>query len=121
VATPAISPAAPDEPATPAAPDEPAAPAAGAAPADASPEPEPALADTGPASADAPNGSDPELYVTTTAVNYRDGPSLDARRLGTFVPGATLAVIGEDDGWSEVRLGDGREVFVASRFLELAP
>jgi hypothetical protein len=112
VATPAIGPAPPDEPAT---------PPAEAARADRSPEPEPALAEAAPAPADAPSGSDPELYVTTTAVNYRAEPSLDARRLGTFVPGATLAVIGENDGWSEVRLGDGREVFVASEFLELAP
>ena len=125
VATPATDPAPADEVATPAigpAPaDEAAPPAAGAAPVDAAPEPEAAVADAAPASSGAPNGSDPELYVTITAVNYRAGPSLDARRLGTFVPGATLAVIGENDGWSEVRLGDGREVFVASEFLELAP
>jgi hypothetical protein len=119
VATPAISPAPPDAEATPAAE---ATPDAGAAPADGAREqPEPALAEAAPAGSAAPNGSDPELYVTTTAVNYRAGPSLDARRLGTFVPGATLAVIGENEGWSEVRLGDGREVFVASEFLELAP
>jgi uncharacterized protein YgiM (DUF1202 family) len=61
------------------------------------------------------------VYVTTAAVNYRTGPSLDARRLGTFVPGARLSVIGENDGWAEVRLRDGREVFVASAFLDPAP
>ena len=62
-----------------------------------------------------------ELYVTTTAVNYRAGPSLDARRLGTFIVGADLEVVSEDDGWAEVRLRDGREVYVATQFLEQAP
>ena len=112
VATPALSPAPPDEA---------AAPPAEAVSGEGSPQSEAALADNAPASSNAPVESNAELYVTTTAVNYRDGPSLDARRLGTFVPGATLAVISQNDGWSEVRLGDGREVFVASEFLELAP
>jgi uncharacterized protein YgiM (DUF1202 family) len=62
-----------------------------------------------------------ELYVTTTAVNYRAGPSLDARRLGTFIVGAELEVVSEDDGWAEVRLRDGRAVYVATQFLEQAP
>jgi hypothetical protein len=85
-------------------------------------EPVPPAAEVKPAAATAPGGTDEaELYVTTAAVNYRTGPSLRARRLGTLVPGARIEVIGEDDGWAEVRLGDGREVFVSSEFLELAP
>jgi Bacterial SH3 domain len=71
------------------------------------------------APADAP-ALESELYVTTTAVNYRAGPSLDARRLGTFVLGAELQVVSEDGGWAEIRLRDGREVYVASQFLEQA-
>jgi hypothetical protein len=82
----------------------------------------PAAAPGPPASADgAPDdGADSDLYVTTSMVNYRAGPSLDARRLGTFIVGAELQVVGEDGGWAEVRLRDGREVYVATQFLEPA-
>ncbi len=62
----------------------------------------------------------PTLFVTTAALNYRDGPSVDARRLGTLVPGARLRVLGEDAGWAEVRLSDGRQAYVATEFLEPA-
>ena len=68
----------------------------------------------------AARGHEPELYVTTSRVNYRAGPSLDAPRLGTFILGAELEVVGEDGGWAEVRLSDGREVYVASEFLKVA-
>ncbi len=72
-----------------------------------------------------PSGRPPELkpaiFVTTTALNYRDAPSVEARRLGTLVPGARLRVVGRDAGWAEVRLGDGRLAYVASDFLEPAP
>ncbi len=64
---------------------------------------------------------EPAIFVTTTALNYRDGPSVDARRLGILVPGVRLRVLGEDAGWAEVRLGDGRQAYVASEFLEPAP
>ncbi len=63
----------------------------------------------------------PTVFVATTALNYRDGPSVDARRLGTLVPGARLRVLGQDAGWTEVRLSDGRQAYVASEFLEPAP
>ncbi len=63
----------------------------------------------------------PVLFVTTTALNYRDGPSVDAHRLGILVPGARLQVLGQDAGWAEVRLGDGQQAYVASEFLEPAP
>jgi Bacterial SH3 domain len=62
----------------------------------------------------------PTLFVTTAALNYREGPSVDARRLGTLVPGTRLQVLGEDAGWAEVRLADGSEAYVASEFLEPA-
>ena len=62
----------------------------------------------------------PTVFVTTAALNYREGPSVDARRLGTLVPGARLQVLGEDAGWAEVRLNDGSEAYVASEFLEPA-
>jgi hypothetical protein len=79
--------------------------------------PAPVAADGDP---DGGGALDGELYLTTTTVNYRAGPSLDARRLGTFILGAELQVVREDGGWAEVRLRDGREVYVATQFLEPA-
>ena len=93
-------------------------PAAG--PTDSTPQLKPADRTADPPAAGA-DGAESDLYVTTTAVNYRAGPSVGARRLGTFISGAKLAVVDEDEGWSEVRLGDGRQVFVATEFLEPAP
>jgi hypothetical protein len=96
------------------------APEPAAGPADSMPQLKPADLTAEPPAAGV-DGGESELYVTTTAVNYRAGPSVDARRLGTFIAGAQLAVVDEDEGWSEVRLGDGRQVFVATEFLEPAP
>jgi hypothetical protein len=61
------------------------------------------------------------LFVATTALNYRTAPSTDAPRLGILAPGDQVAKLSEDAGWAEIRLGDGRQAFVASRFLEPAP
>jgi hypothetical protein len=96
------------------------APEPAAGPADSMPQLKPGDLTADPP-ADGADAAESELYVTTTAVNYRAGPSVDARRLGTFISGAKVAVVDEDEGWSEVRLGDGRQVFVATEFLEPAP
>lgn len=140
--TPEAEPAAPTPPVEPAAgpaPDRTPATEAEPATAAIAPEPEPlaepefpdqaaADADLVPVPALSPPSEtpaeprpEPELYITTAALNYRAAPSVDAPRLGTFVPGALLAVVDERDGWARVQLRDGREVFVASRFLEPAP
>lgn len=81
----------------------------------------------GPADAVAAGGSaptaaeaQPRLFVTTAAVNYRAAPDINAERLGTFVAGARLNVLRQERGWSEVRLPDGRDVYVANDFLEPA-
>ncbi len=63
----------------------------------------------------------PELFVATTALSYRTAPSTDAPRLGILAPGDQVAKLSEDAGWAEIRLDDGRQAFVASRFLEPAP
>ena len=63
----------------------------------------------------------PRERVTTTKVNYRAAPRPDADRLGTLAAGARVTVLGDANGWTEVRLNDGRKAFVASRFLEPAP
>lgn len=120
---PSSGPAPTEDVARPAATPEPEAPADEES-VDDSPQPAPSAPETRPAVAPAPqtvpDEADAELFVTTTALNYRAGPSLQARRLGTLVPGAQLEVIGEDDDWSKVRLFDGREVFVATQFLQQA-
>ncbi len=61
------------------------------------------------------------VFVATTALNYREGPSVDARRLGTLFPGARLMVLERDAGWAQVRLDDGQQGYVASEFLQPAP
>jgi hypothetical protein len=67
-----------------------------------------------------PSDRRPTIFVTTTAVNYREAPSIDARVLGTLASGARLRVLGQDRGWAQVRLGDGRPAYVATEFLEPA-
>lgn len=66
----------------------------------------------------APGSAEPaRSVVTTTRVNYRAGPSTDARRLGTLAQGTGAVLLGEDVGWSNIQLADGRSVYVASAFL----
>lgn len=62
----------------------------------------------------------PQPFITTDVVNYREGPSTDAPRLGTLISGARVDVLRQEGGWAEIRLSDGREVYVASEFLEPA-
>lgn len=63
----------------------------------------------------------PRERVTTAEVNYRSGPKLDAGRLGTLPPGTRVTVLADANGWTEIRLRDGRKAFVASRFLRPTP
>jgi hypothetical protein len=65
--------------------------------------------------------SPPRERVTTTRVNYRAAPQADANRLGTLAPGTRVTVLEDANGWTEVRLRDGKKVFVASRFLRPTP
>ena len=125
------APAAPPAKSAP-APVEPVAPPAGSAAGPGAPAtavepaagPEPTIAPDAPAPASRarPPEVKPVLFVTTTALNYREGPSVDARRLGTLDAGARLTVLAQDDGgWAAVRLSDGRQAYVAREFLEPAP
>ena len=68
-----------------------------------------------------PPEAGPGIFVTTTTLNYREGPSVDSRRLGTLLAGARLRVTRHGAGWARVRLGDGRQVYVATEFLEPVP
>jgi len=71
-------------------------------------------------SAPLPPGPAPRDLVTTTAVNFRSAPSLDARRIGTLPAGTPVVLLREADGWSAVQLEDGRAVYVASDYLRAA-
>ncbi len=85
------------------------------APAVAEPAPAPAPEPAQPAPSPAPRD-----FVTTTALNYRTGPSLDAARLGTLPEGTPVLLLGEQDGWASVQLEDGRSVYVSSEFIRPA-
>jgi hypothetical protein len=65
----------------------------------------------------APAAEGPRPFVTTTAVNYRSGPSRSATKLGTLQEGTRVRLVADDDGWASVRLHDGRAVYVASAYL----
>jgi uncharacterized protein YgiM (DUF1202 family) len=63
----------------------------------------------------------PRERVTTARVNYRSAPRPDANRLGTLAPGTRVTVLEDANGWTEVRLREGKKAFVASRFLQPTP
>jgi hypothetical protein len=63
----------------------------------------------------------PRERVTTARVNYRSAPRPDANRLGTLAPGTRVTVLADANGWTEVRLREGKKAFVASRFLQPTP
>jgi uncharacterized protein YgiM (DUF1202 family) len=51
--------------------------------------------------------------VTINAAQIRADASVDAETLDTLPAGRTLNVVGERDGWLQVRLADGRVGFIA--------
>jgi hypothetical protein len=50
-------------------------------------------------------------------VNFRSGPSLDDGVIGSLVEGAKVSVGPQQGSWTLVRLPDGREGWMASRYL----
>jgi len=59
-----------------------------------------------------------EPYRAVSAVNFRDGPSNDAERLGTIPEGTEVEVVGEESGWLEVIVPDGRRAYIYQTWLE---
>jgi uncharacterized protein YgiM (DUF1202 family) len=57
------------------------------------------------------------VYVTATALNVRSEASADAELVAQVKRGGALAVVEEREGWVNVRLEDGREGWVAERFV----
>lgn len=72
----------------------------------------------------ADSGPFADLQVNASAdpcVRLRSGPAPDRRIIDCLEPGTRLRELGNISGWSQVRLLDGTEGWVAARFLEAAP
>ena len=65
--------------------------------------------------------SEPRRFRTVQPVNYREGPGNDYPRAGTLDGGTEINVVGESQGWLQIRLRNGKEGFVYGRFLEPLP
>ncbi|MCG6918342.1 MAG: TIGR04211 family SH3 domain-containing protein [Deltaproteobacteria bacterium] len=63
------------------------------------------------------------LYVsdTTLEANLRSGTSQENRIIGMLRPGTKLTLTGEQDGWAEVTLEDGRTGWILKRYLSERP
>ena len=57
------------------------------------------------------------VYVTASALNVRSEPSTQGDIVSTAKRGAALTVVQNGDEWLKVRLADGREGWVAERFV----
>lgn len=56
--------------------------------------------------------------VTGSGVNVRAGPGTEYAILTQLEISTQVTVIGVEDGWARVRLADGREGFISTRFVE---
>jgi uncharacterized protein YgiM (DUF1202 family) len=61
----------------------------------------------------------PVMYVSSSAVNVRAGPSTDYEVVGRLIRAEAVTVVSAaDEGWVQIRIeGDGIEGFVAARLL----
>jgi uncharacterized protein YgiM (DUF1202 family) len=57
------------------------------------------------------------VYVTASALNVREEPSTQAEIVSTAKRGTALSVLQGGDEWLKVRLANGREGWVAERFV----
>lgn len=57
------------------------------------------------------------LATVVSDVNVRSGPGSKSAALSVASAGSQLAVIGQQDGWTQVSLPDGGNGWIASRFL----
>ena len=63
------------------------------------------------------------VYVsdTTLEANLRSGTSQENRIIGMLRPGTKVTLLGEQDGWAEVTLDDGRTGWILKRYLSERP
>lgn len=64
---------------------------------------------------------EPRRFRTVQPVNFREGPGNDYPRTGSLDSGTEVNVVGESQGWMQIRLRSGKEGFVYRRFLEPVP
>jgi Flp pilus assembly protein TadD len=62
-----------------------------------------------------------QRYEVLTDVNYRQGPGNQYPRLGALAQGSTVAAVGEDKGWLQIRAPNGDTGFVYKKWLRAAP
>ncbi len=63
------------------------------------------------------------VYVSDTNLeaNLRSGTSQENRIIGMLRPGTKLTLLGEENGWAEVTLEDGRTGWILKRYLSERP
>jgi tetratricopeptide (TPR) repeat protein len=64
---------------------------------------------------------EPRRFRAVQPVNFREGPGNDYPRTGSLDGGTEVNVVGESQGWLQIRLRSGKEGFVYRRFLEPVP
>ncbi|MFV0303754.1 MAG: SH3 domain-containing protein [Paracoccus sp. (in: a-proteobacteria)] len=75
-------------------------------------------AETGIAEAGEPPASDAEImYVTGDRVNFRAGPSTSDRVIGAILRGSPVEILGQINGWAQLRDAGGREGYMSQQFL----
>lgn len=57
-----------------------------------------------------------EVYVQASTLNLREEPTATGRKLGSLTVNSPLEVLERRDGWLRVRVGNGREGWVADAF-----
>ena len=61
------------------------------------------------------------LTVTVPLAAVRQGPSWTYRALDTLARGETFTILKTHDGWHQIRLDDGREVWIAGSIVRVEP
>ncbi len=57
------------------------------------------------------------VRVTASSLNVRDQPTTEGEKIDAVRRGQRLGLVREEDGWSRVRLTDGRLGWVSSRYV----
>jgi len=61
----------------------------------------------------------PTMVKSRSNVNVRSAPSIDSTRIGLLEAGVNVEQLeSNQEGWTKVRLGSGKQGFVATRFLD---
>lgn len=57
------------------------------------------------------------MYVTGDRVNFRAGPSTSDRVIGAILRGSPVEILGQTEGWVQLRDAGGREGYMSLQFL----